>query len=397
VRSIAHDFDGYSLANGLLAALFASTGALAILLAAARVGGLSDIATASWIFGGYVLGGVLTIVLTLLFRLPLGLSWSIPAAAVVAPMFGHYPLSDIVGAYMATGLVLLILGLTGAVAWLMKTVPMPVMMGMVAGVFLPYGVKVLDGFVSLPVPTVAMVAAFILLTRLPTLSRRLPPVLGALVVGAIAAACQAHPGGPPISFAFVHPELTMPTFSWEAIVASVLPLAVTVIGIQNPQAFAILRQTGHQVPANAVTTACGVATFAFALVGCVPACMTGPANAIIVASGPREGHYVGSLIFGAAILVFGLFAPTAVALAAALPAGFIAVVGGLALLPVLRGAFVAAFGGGRFTFGALVAFMTATSNLTLLHIGAAFWALVFGVGISLAVERDDFRHRATTG
>lgn len=394
LRSIAQDFDRHGLVNGVLGWLFAATGALAILLAAARQGGLPDDATASWIFGGYALGGLFTIVMTMLYRQPLGMAWSMPAALVVAPMFGHYPMSDIVGAYLATGVLLIVLGLTGAVSWLMDRVPMPVMMGMVAGVFLPYGIKVLQGFVTIPGPTIAMVAAFLLTPFIPGIGRRLPPVLGALVVGGIAAVFADRPVTPPLALALVQPHLVMPSVSWPAIIESVLPLAVTVLGIQNPQGFAVLRQTGHDVPVNAVTTACGIASLGFGLVGCVPACMTGPSNAIIVASGERQRHYVGALVFGAAMLLFGLFAPTAVAFAAALPAGFIAVLGGLALLPVLRSAFVVAFGGGRFTFGALVALMTATSNVTLLHVGAAFWALVFGVGASLAFERDDFRHRS---
>lgn len=393
LRSIAQDFDRYGLVNGLLAWLFAATGALAILLAAAREGALPDPVVASWIFGGYALGGVFTLVMTIVYRQPLAMAWSMPAAALVGPMFGHYGFGDVVGVYLATGLLLVLFGVTGAVSWLMNAVPMPVMMGMVAGVFLPFGLKILQGFVAIPGPTVAMVAAFIAVPWIPVIGRRLPPVLGALIVGAVVAILGGHPDGPPISLALVQPRFFMPTLSWPAMVELVLPLAVTVLGIQNPQGFAVLRQTGHAAPINSVTAACGVATIAFGLVGCVPACMTGPSNAIIVSSGRTERHYIGALIFGAAMLAFGLFAPAAVGLAGALPAGFIGVLGGLALLPVLRSAFAVAFGGGRFTFGALVAFMTATSNLTLLHVGAAFWALVFGAGASLAFERDDFRHR----
>jgi benzoate membrane transport protein len=80
-----------------------------------------------------------------------------------------------------------------------------------------------------------------------------------------------------------------------------------------------------------------------------------------------------------------------VELAASVPAEFIGVLGGLALLPVLRGTFVAAFSGGRFTFGALVSFVTATSGIAFFHVGGAFWALVFGTAASLAFEHEDFR------
>lgn len=397
LRAAPGDLDRHNLVNGLLAWLFAATAALAVLLAAARQGGLEDGLTASWIFAGYGLGGALSILLTLYYRQPLGMGWSIPAAALVGPAFGHLALGDIVGAYVAAGLLVTLLGLTGRVSVLLEAVPAPVMMGMVAGVFLPFGVKILQGVVEMPGPTVAMVAAYVLVPFLPVIGKRAPPILGALAAGGLAAAASLHAAGPPITVALAAPRLLLPSFSWPAMLELVLPLAVTVVGIHNPQGFALLRQAGHAPAVDAVTVACGIASIPFGLLGCGPACMTGPANAIIVASGERRRHYVGALVFGLAMLVFGLLAPVAVALAAALPGDFVAVLGGLALLPVLRAAFAAAFGGGRFTFGALVAFMTATSGLTLLHVGAAFWALVFGVAASLALERGDFRGAAGGG
>lgn len=71
------------------------------------------------------------------------------------------------------------------------------------------------------------------------------------------------------------------------------------------------------------------------------------------------------------------------------PIAFIVTLGGLAMLKALQGAFVAAFGG-KFTFGALIAFLVTISDVELLHIGAAFWGLVFGVIASRMLERGDY-------
>jgi benzoate membrane transport protein len=394
LRGIAADVDRDNIANGFFAWLFAATAALAVLLAAAQQGGLADDVVASWIFAGYGIGGLLTLLLTLIYRQPLGMGWSIPAAALVGPAFGHLAFGDVVGAYLAAGLLITVLGLTGRVSVLVNAVPGPVMMGMVAGVFLPFGVKVVQGFEQMPWPTAAMVLAYILVPRLPVVGARTPPILGALVAGTIAAVASLKVAGPPVAFALADPIVFRPTFSWSAMVELVLPLAITVLGIHNPQGFAVLRQAGHAPPVDAVTIACGLASLPIGLLGCGPACMTGPANAITVASGAPRRHYVGALVFGLGMLLVGLFAPVAVGLAAILPGAFIGVLGGLALLPVLRNTFAAAFGGRRFGFGALIAFMTATSNISLLHVGAAFWALVFGTVASLVFEREDFRSAA---
>ena len=58
-------------------------------------------------------------------------------------------------------------------------------------------------------------------------------------------------------------------------------------------------------------------------------------------------------------------------------------------MSVLKGSFATAFGG-RFGFGALIAFIVTISNITFLNIGAAFWGIVAGVLASWAMEREDF-------
>ena len=386
------DFDRHAVVNGLLACLFAITAPLSILLASARQGGLETSLVSSWIFAAYGLGGALTLVLASWYRQPLGMGWSIPAAALIGPAFAQFGLSDIVGVYLATALLLLALGLTRSVSLLMKVIPLPVMMAMTAGVFLPFGVNVLRGFVDMPVATTAMSLAFLATPRFPVVGKWTPPVLSALAAGLLAMLFEA-PSSAPTSFALAlaHPLFLAPTFSWPAMIALVLPLTVTVVGIHNPQGFAVLRQSGHAPPVDIVTDACGLLSIAMAFLGSGPACLTGPANAIIVASGEPRRHYAAAIVFGIAMLVFGVLAPVAVELAASLPAELISVLGGLALLPVLRSTFVAAFSGRRFTFGALISFVTATSGIALFHVGGAFWALVFGTAASLAFEHEDFR------
>lgn len=66
------------------------------------------------------------------------------------------------------------------------------------------------------------------------------------------------------------------------------------------------------------------------------------------------------------------------------------VLGGLAMLRVLQGAFLSSFGGGRFTLGALVCLLVTVADLGILNIGAAFWGLVAGFAVSWLMEKHDF-------
>ena len=187
--------------------------------------------------------------------------------------------------------------------------------------------------------------------------------------------------------------LQVPQWSAQAMVELVVPLAITVLVVQNGQGVAVLRAAGHDAPVNVITIACGAWSLLAAGVGAVSTCLTGPTNALLAASGERSRHYTAGIVCGLLAMVFGLLAPLFTRLMLATPAAFIAVLAGLAMLRVLQAAFVTAFGG-RFTLGALVTFIVTVADLTIFNIGAAFWGLVAGIVVSLLLERPDFTARA---
>ena len=63
--------------------------------------------------------------------------------------------------------------------------------------------------------------------------------------------------------------------------------------------------------------------------------------------------------------------------------------GGLAMLRVLQGAFVSSFRD-KFSLGALASFLVTVADLPIFGIGAAFWGLVAGVLVSRVLEREQF-------
>jgi benzoate membrane transport protein len=169
----------------------------------------------------------------------------------------------------------------------------------------------------------------------------------------------------------------------------VIPLAVTVLVVQNGQGVAVLRSAGHRPPINMITILCGVWSLLTATVGAVSTCLTGPTNALLAASGERARQYTAGIFCGLLAMLFGLFAPLFTRLMLATPGAFIATLGGLAMLRVLQSSFVTAFSG-RFTLGALVTFMVTVADIKVLNIGAAFWGLVAGFTVSWLLERSDF-------
>jgi benzoate membrane transport protein len=278
----------------------------------------------------------------------------------------------------------------------MDAIPMPIVMGMVAGVFLQFGLDWVHAFQSDVVLAAAMTVAFLLISLRPSLAARLPPLIVALAVGAIVI-WNADTFTPGLGQAqlFAAPRFHLPEFAWGPMVELVVPIAITVLVVQNGQGVAVLKAVGHDAPVNAIAAGCGIGAIFSAFVGAVSTCLTGPVNAIISASGEKRSQYTAGVFVGVLAILFGLFAPLFTRLLLAAPTAFIATLAGLAMLRVLQSAFTIAFRG-SFTLGALVTFLVAVAGIPIFNIGAPFWALVAGTVVSLILERKDWQPESRT-
>ncbi|MEZ5740987.1 MAG: benzoate/H(+) symporter BenE family transporter [Burkholderiaceae bacterium] len=166
-------------------------------------------------------------------------------------------------------------------------------------------------------------------------------MIGALLVGGMVwLSGRFITAAAPVDGWISGPTLFMPVFSWQAMLELVVPLAITVLVVQNGRR---LCTPCDLKLVNAVTVACGAWSMLAALVGTVSTCLTGPTNALISSSGRRESHYAAGIVVGVLAVVFGLFAPAFTSLMLATPPTFIATLAGLAMLKVLQAAFVTAF------------------------------------------------------
>lgn len=385
------DIGAVQLTNGFIGWVFSASAPVAIILAMGTQGGLDEPRLASWIFGVFFVNGLLTIALSWLYREPVAIAWTIPGTVLVGPALAHAGIAEVVGAYVVTGVILVGLGLSGWVRRAMKAVPMPIVMGMVAGVFLRFGLDLVRSLAGDPIVAAPMVVVWVVLTVAPDLGRRLPPIIGALLAGAVAAvALGRFDGALPASIEIVRPVLQTPAFSWTTLVELVVPLGITVLVVQNAQGFAVLRNAGHTPPIDVITVVSGLGSLAAAAVGAVSSCLAGPTNAILTSSGPRERHYAAAVAYGAIGVVFALVAPALTHVLLAAPKAFVATLAGLAMIRVLQTAFVASFKG-AFSFGALVCFLVTVADIAVLGIGAPFWGMIAGLAASWLLERDDLR------
>jgi benzoate membrane transport protein len=390
LRRMWRDFGLTYAANGFVGWLFAVTAPVAIILSVGSRGGLSEAEIASWVFGVFFVNGLISILFCWLYREPLVFFWTIPGTVLVGPSLAHLSFAEVVGAFYLTGSLMFVLSITGWVRRAMAAVPMPIVMGMVAGVFLRFGLDLVRALHDDFVIAGPMAITWIVLSVAPALGRRMPPLIGALLVGVGAALIDGRfAAGTFAGLDIIQPVIQAPAWSLAAAIELVVPLAITVLVVQNGQGIAVLRAVGHQPPVNAITAACGIGSVVSAVFGGVSSCLTGPTNAIVSSSGENARHYTAGIFVGLLALVFGLLAPTFTRFLLDAPAAFVMTLAGLALLKILQAAFSTCFGD-RFTLGALVAFLVTVADLPLFNIGAAFWGLVAGILVSRLLERDDF-------
>ncbi|WP_221930871.1 benzoate/H(+) symporter BenE family transporter [Telmatospirillum sp. J64-1] len=377
-----------SVSAAAVAAIFGCTGPALIIIGAAEAGGLSSAQTVSWLFAVYFLGGLISLILATYYMQPIVGAYSIPGAAIMLTALQTFDFSQAIGAFIMAGVLVLLLGVSGLIGKVMRWLPMPIIMAMIAGALIRFGTGTVSAAGTAPLLVGAAVAAFFVTMRF---SKTIPPVLAALVVGIVVAAATGSFQVANVPVDFVLPTFTPPTFSLDVFLAVSIPLAILVIGAENAQATGVLMAEGYRPPVNSMTVISGIGGILAGFLGGHNANIAGPMTAICSseqAGEEKKGRYTAAMVNGVLFGSFGIFAGIAVPFVLALPRPLIATVAGLAMIGVLVAAFQQAFTKSQgHQIGAFVALVVAMSDVRLLSISSPFWALVFGVLVSMIIER----------
>lgn len=378
-----------SVSAGTVAAIFGCSGPALIVIGAAAAGKLTSGQTVAWLLAIYGLGGLISLLLALRYKMPINGAYSIPGAAIMTAAFASFSFPEIVGAFIMSGAIVLLLGVTGVIGRIMHWLPMPIVMAMIVGAMIRFGVGAVDSVKAAPIIAGSAALAFFLTMRF---IKTFPPVLAALIVGLFAAAATGSIQAATVDIAFVAPEFTVPVFTMAAFFGVAVPLAALVIGAENAQATGVLMAEGYKPPVNAMTIVSGIGGILAGCMGGHNANIAGPMTAICSseqAGEDRSKRYGATVVNGLLFGAFGLLAGVAVPFVLALPRPLIAVVAGLAMIGVLLSALQHGFAKQQgHQVGAFVALLIAMSSLNLFGISAPFWALVCGVIVSLLADRE---------
>lgn len=351
---------------------------------------LTDAQVSAWILGIYGLAGILTILLVVRYRQPLLVTGNVFVLIFVSRLGTDFAWAELVGASMLAGLAVLVLGLLGLTQRLARLLPPPVVFGLLAGAVLPFVVGMFTAFGNAELIVGATLLAY-LYARF-ALEPRVPAILAALVVGALAAALSGAYGPAPSQVALPAFEVTAPTFSADAIITAT-PVMIALITLQaNIPSLVFLRSQDYDPPERTIDAVSGLGTVAGSMLGPMGVSLSLPATALCAGpdAGPLRRRYRAAYIAGGASLGIGLLAGLAPDLQRLIPAALLDGLVGLAVLSVLATGLQRTTEG-PLVLGPLFAFAIALSELELLGLGAFFWALMLGVAVSLTLEREKWK------
>ncbi|HZZ84276.1 MAG TPA: benzoate/H(+) symporter BenE family transporter [Anaeromyxobacteraceae bacterium] len=385
--SLRRDFSLSALVAGFVTVLVGYSSSAAIVFQAARTSGAGPREIASWMLALGVGIGLTSVGLSLRYRVPVVTAWSTPGAALIATSAAGLPMSAAIGAFVVSGALILLFGVTRWFERGMEYIPVSLASGMLAGVLLRFGLDVFTSMRTQLALPLAMFAAYLV-------GRRLWPrwaVLGVLALGTALAGLRGQLDLHAFHLTLARPVFTAPTFTLGALVGLAVPLFVVTMASQNVPGVAVMRASGYgDAPVSPLVTWTGAATLLLAPFGAYALNLAAITAAICMG---REAHeepgrrYVAAVAAGVFYLLLGLFGAAVGALFAAFPRELVAVLAGLALFGTIGNGLAAALRDELQREAALITFLVTASGVTLLGVGSAFWGLVAGVAALLVLRR----------
>lgn len=385
-QNSVRDLNLRNIAAGIVSALLAVTGPPAIILEAASNGNFTTSQTILWMLSCYVFGGIYSILIPLYYKIPIVGAHSITGVAFLATVTAQFSYSELIGAYIVSALLMLIVGVFGVFSKLLDYVPKQIIAVMLAGMITRYMVNFITSITELPVVGGFALLAFLIFSKWKT---KIPPMVAGIVVGVLLLFLTEPLEGVGLGSSLIIPTLQVPEFNPVSFLSVSIPLALLILSNDAAVGLGALEQNDFHPPINKVISLSGIFSLMASFFGGQSANVAGMMSAICAdpEAGPKEKRYMGAVVSGVIILFFGLFAWKLVPLIQVLPKPFISLLVGFALLGVFGNSLSTGFSNPKMKISAALTFVIALSNITLFNISAPVWSLLTGTLVARFIEK----------
>jgi benzoate membrane transport protein len=364
--------------SGLLVVFVSLTGPIAILYQAVQAADLSVELTNSWLLAIFMGSGLFALLMSLRFGIPIIGSWASTTTALLITGLVDHPFSEVIGAYFVASVILMVIGYTGIFSKLMQTIPHAVIMAMLAGVLLIFGVKIFSSTQINPILGVSMLLVFFAAKAI----RFRAPVVLSFVVGVVVVALQSKINIPEVKLSIATPVWTNPTFPVGAFFTLTIPIVLLIMTSQNAPGIALLKAVGYTPPINTIVHFGGFLSLLGSGFGGSGVNLSSITASIAISeeSDPNpDTRYFAGVVAGLAYCVAAIFAGVFSSLFGSFPGELTAVLAGIALLPIITTSLVDAMEVKDYRDSAVVTFLVTISGVSAFGVGSPFWGLIAGV------------------
>lgn len=369
-----------TLLAGFVAVLVGYASSAAIIWQAAAAAGADASQIAGWMTALGLGMGVSTLALTLWRKVPILTAWSTPGAALLVTGLQGVTLSQAVGVFIFANALIVLCGITGIFARLMKIIPHSLAAAMLAGILLRFGMQAFASLQGNLLLCGSMFAVWLLCkVWLPRFA-----VVAALLAGGAVAGFSGEVTTSQIAFSFVAPSWIAPEFTPALLLSVGVPFFLVTMASQNAPGFATLQASGYRVPVSPLIVATGGLALLLSPFGVYSICIAAITAAICQspeAHPDPQKRWLAAAAAGVFYLLAGIFGGSITSLMSALPMAWIQMLAGLALLGTISGSLFQALNQESERDAAVVTFLVTASGVTLGGVGSAFWGLVLG-GVS---------------
>lgn len=369
--------------SGFVAVLVGYASSAAIIWQAALAAGATTGQIAGWMTALGLAMGVSTLVLTLWYRAPVLTAWSTPGAALLVTGLQGVSIQDAIGVFIVANALIVLCGITGLFARLMKIIPHSLASAMLAGILLRFGLQAFNSLNSELILCGSMLLAWLVLK---VIAPRYA-VIAAMLVGIAIALVKGDIVTDSVNLSPVLPAFIAPHFSLAHSISIALPLFLVTMASQNAPGIATMKASGYSLPVSPLIVFTGLLAFLFSPFGVYSICIAAITAAICQspeAHPDANRRWLAAAAAGVFYILAGVFGGSVTGLMAALPVSWIQMLAGLALLGTISGSLYQALHNEAERDAAIVTFLVTASGLTVFGVGSAFWGLIVG-GICYSV------------
>jgi benzoate membrane transport protein len=362
---------------GFLAVLVSYSGPLAIFFQAGSSAGISSEMMTSWVWAISMGAAISGIVLSIWLKAPIVTAWSAPGTALLVTLFPELSLNEAVGAYITAAIIIFVIGITGTFDAFVRAIPKGIAAGLMAGILFQFGVGAFTAIETTPALAIGMLVSYVIFRRLfPKYTLVLLLIAGIVLAVVLEGASLSGVG-----WKFAIPQVISPRWTFGATLSLAIPLVLVSLTGQFLPGMAILQGAGYRVKAKPIIAVTSLVSLPMAVFGGITTVVAAITAAICTGEDAHENpdkRYIAGVANGVFYLVGGLFAGTIVSLFTSLPAAFVAVLAGLALLGAIGGNLAAALEDGSHREASLITFIVTASGMSLFGLSSAFWGVVIG-------------------